>query len=42
MIPMTHDQYLDEPRNTILWKLELKRLENEIEAEEIKKAQNKR
>jgi hypothetical protein len=36
---LTHEQYLREPNTYVDWALRFAALENEIEAEEIKKAQ---
>ncbi len=35
---MTHEQYLDEPVQVVDWALAFARLENDMEAEAIKKA----
>jgi len=36
---LTHEQYLDEPLHVVDWALEFSKLENEMERDQMKRAQ---
>lgn len=42
LVPMSHEQYLDEPVGVVEWTLQFAGMDAEIEAEEINAAANKK